>query len=355
MADRSAEPWYATAAYLYVLHGWPGAGMGVPAPSSRLSARLAAPSSPTGCRRALGAAPAGRSRSGCAGRAPGRFPDHDAVVQLYPDADPPPDALCFEFWKLPGHKHLIHDGKRLALVARWPGCCLRFVLARAWPMAWLTSMPSGPAPRLANAMRPGEQVNKIAVAAGAVPAATVRPRPPLSALLELHTLQALDATGGCVIAGGGRRAVWCGCRYRRLARRQRFARPRAAAGAPGQWADARRLSPSGATSPFRRMRGTFRIPCRTSLSKNPKFLETASIRSRCVAGLDGGTSHATRSLTACRRSRCHTRTTPTLSHQRRSRRLPAPVTAHAGETARHRWWPEVSQVRSPRHVRRGRP
>ena len=89
-----------------------------------------------------------------------RFPDHDAVVQLYPDADPPPDALCFEFWKLPGHKHLIHDGKRLALVARWPGCCLRFVLAPAWPMAWLTSMPSGPAPRLANAMRPGERIEQ---------------------------------------------------------------------------------------------------------------------------------------------------------------------------------------------------
>ena len=46
---------------------------------------------------------------------PAWFPDHDAVVQLYPDADPPPDALCFEFWKLPGHKYLIHDGKRLVL------------------------------------------------------------------------------------------------------------------------------------------------------------------------------------------------------------------------------------------------
>ena len=46
-------------------------------------------------------------------------------------------------------------------------------------------------------------MNKIAVAAGAVPAATVRPRPPLSALLELHTLQALDAT----LAGASLREV----------------------------------------------------------------------------------------------------------------------------------------------------
>ena len=50
-----------------------------------------------------------------------------------------------------------------------------------------------------------------------------------------------------------------------------------------------------------------------SLSKFRKFLETASIRLRCVAGLDGGTSTQSCSLAACRRSRCHTRTTPTLS------------------------------------------
>src|SRR3546814_10454839 len=34
------------------------------------------------------------------------FPDHDAVVQLYPDADPPPDAAAFAFWRIPGPKHL---------------------------------------------------------------------------------------------------------------------------------------------------------------------------------------------------------------------------------------------------------
>lgn len=48
---------------------------------------------------------------------PAWFPDHDAVVQLYPDAATPRDALCFEFWKLPGHKHLTHDGKRFVLAS----------------------------------------------------------------------------------------------------------------------------------------------------------------------------------------------------------------------------------------------
>src|SRR5699024_8347561 len=57
------------------------------------------------------------------------FPDHDVVLQLHPDYDPPPDAAAFAFWGLPGTKHLAHDGKRLALVLRWPGGSLRLVIA----------------------------------------------------------------------------------------------------------------------------------------------------------------------------------------------------------------------------------
>lgn len=60
---------------------------------------------------------------------PAWFPDHDAVVQLYPDADPPPDAERFAFWHLPGRKHLIHDGRRLVLVTHWAGCCIRLAFA----------------------------------------------------------------------------------------------------------------------------------------------------------------------------------------------------------------------------------
>lgn len=205
MADRSAEPWYATAAYLYVLH------LDSPAlaweylrrhPDYRRDwlrfRRQPDVAGHWGLR--LLEDPALDARDAH----PAWFPDHDAVVQLYPDADPPPDALCFEFWKLPGHKHLIHDGKRLVLVARWPGCCLRFVLAPglADGMAYAYAIRACTAPCERYAALASE-LNKITVAAGAAPAATVRPRPPLSALLELHTLQALDAT----LAGASLREV----------------------------------------------------------------------------------------------------------------------------------------------------
>ncbi|EMT5437605.1 DUF2285 domain-containing protein [Pseudomonas aeruginosa] len=205
MADRSAEPWYATAAYLYVLH------LDSPAlaweylrrhPDYRHDwlRRRRQPDTAGHWGLRLLEDPALDARDAH----PAWFPDHDAVVQLYPDADPPPDALCFDFWRLPGHKHLIHDGKRLVLVAHWPGCCLRFVLAPglADGMAYAYAIRACAAPCERYAALASE-LNKIAVAAGAVPAATVRPRPPLSALLELHTLQALDAT----LAGASLREV----------------------------------------------------------------------------------------------------------------------------------------------------
>jgi len=62
---------------------------------------------------------------------PAWLPGHAAVVQLYPDADPPQDAAAFAFWRIPGHKQLLHDGKGLALIARSPGH-LPALRARAW-------------------------------------------------------------------------------------------------------------------------------------------------------------------------------------------------------------------------------
>ncbi|TXI96438.1 MAG: DUF2285 domain-containing protein [Aquabacterium sp.] len=117
---------------------------------------------------------------------PAWLPGHEAVVQLYPDADPPPDAAAFDFWRIPGHKHLIHDGKGLALVARSPGHCLRFALA--------PGLEDGMAVAYAQRGR-GRALD--------TPAPMARPRPPPAALLELHTLQALDAT----LAGASLREV----------------------------------------------------------------------------------------------------------------------------------------------------
>ena len=119
---------------------------------------------------------------------PAWLPGHAAVVQLYPDADPPVDAEPFAFWRIPGHKQLIHDGKGLALVARSPGRCLRFALAPGVEdgMAVVYAYRGGANARLATDLAP-----------------MARPRPPPAAMMELHTLQALDAT----LAGASLREI----------------------------------------------------------------------------------------------------------------------------------------------------
>jgi len=123
---------------------------------------------------------------------PAWLPGHAAVVQLYPDADPPQDATAFAFWRIPGHKQLFHDGKKLALIARSPGHCLRFALA--------PGLEDGMAVAYAQRSGTAAPVRGQTVAA---PAAAARSRPTTAAVLELHTLQALDAT----LAGASLRDV----------------------------------------------------------------------------------------------------------------------------------------------------
>ena len=126
---------------------------------------------------------------------PAWFPDHDGI-QLYPDADPLPDAALFGLWGIPGTKQLVHDGKRLVLWLRWPGCRLQLAIAPGLDdgMAYVYAIRASPTLRTHY---------PPAVPDDAVPIAVVRPRPTLSALLELHTLQALDAT----LAGASLRDV----------------------------------------------------------------------------------------------------------------------------------------------------
>ncbi|WP_197346498.1 DUF2285 domain-containing protein [Ralstonia pseudosolanacearum] len=119
---------------------------------------------------------------------PAWFPGHHALVQLYPDADPPFDATTFDFWRIPGHKQLIHDGKGLRLMARSAGRSLHFTLA--------SGLEDGMAVTQAHRGRGAPHVPDT-------PAPMARPRPPPAALLELHTLQALDAT----LAGASLREV----------------------------------------------------------------------------------------------------------------------------------------------------
>ena len=122
---------------------------------------------------------------------PALLPGHAAVVQLYPDADPSQDAATFAFWRIPGHKQLLHDGKGLALIARSPGHCLRFAFA--------PGLEDGMA--VAYAQRSGTAAPAQSCAPRSTGAA--KPRPTPTALLELHSLQALDAT----LAGASLREV----------------------------------------------------------------------------------------------------------------------------------------------------
>ncbi|MCO8611356.1 DUF2285 domain-containing protein [Burkholderia multivorans] len=193
MADRSTDAWYPTAAYLYVLHldgpalAWeylrrhPDYGRDWLRRRSRPDAAHA-----WGLR--LLEDPALDARDAH----PDWFPDPVGVLQLYPDADPPPEVEAFEFWRIPGRKHLLHDGKRLVLTAHWPGCCVRLALAPglADGMAYLYAVRACATP-CANYRTITAALDKRA--AVDVPAAAARSRPTSAALLELHTLQALDA------------------------------------------------------------------------------------------------------------------------------------------------------------------
>ncbi|MCQ9617954.1 DUF2285 domain-containing protein [Paenalcaligenes niemegkensis] len=193
MADPSAKHWYPTAAYLYVLHldglalAWEYLRRHPDYRRDWLRRRRQPGAAERWGLRVL-EDPGLDARNAH----PAWFPDHDVVVQLYPDADPPPDALVFEFWCMPGDKHLVHDGKRLVLTTRVPGYCVRLAFApdlddgMAYVYAIRACATAGPRYQVLVA-----ELDKLV--AGAVLAVTkLRPSP--ASLLELHTLQALDAT-----------------------------------------------------------------------------------------------------------------------------------------------------------------
>lgn len=204
MTDSSTNSWHPTAAYLYVLHldGHALAWEYLRRHPDYRQDWLRRTRRPEAAQRwglRLLEDPALDAREAH----PIWFPDHHGV-QLYPDADPLPGTVLFRLWDLPGQKHLIHDGTRLVLWVRWPGGCLRLALASdlvdgmAYVCAIRVSATSG-----ARAQALMLALNKLALAADAVPTATVGARPTLSALQELYTLQALDAT----LAGASLREV----------------------------------------------------------------------------------------------------------------------------------------------------
>lgn len=206
MAGPSTVSWYPTAAYLYAMH-LDGPGLAWEYlrrhPDYRLDWRRRRRRSEAAHRWGLRLFedPELDARDAH----PAWFPDHDAVVQLYPDADPPPDAERFALWSLPGRKQLIHDGRRLLLFTSWPGCCLRLAFAPDLDdgMPYVYAVRASDA-SCARCRTLDAELDKLAEACvDAVPSALALPRPSATALLELHTLQALDAD----LAGASARAI----------------------------------------------------------------------------------------------------------------------------------------------------
>lgn len=132
-------------------------------------------------------------------------PEPEAVIQLYPDADPPPSAQRFGLWRLAGRKQLLHDGSRLVLLTRFVNSGVRLALAPGLA----AGMPYVHAVRAtANAGHNGrvlaaELETLDTLSTGALPHAKTSPRPSPTALLELRTLQALDGT----LAGASLRTI----------------------------------------------------------------------------------------------------------------------------------------------------
>jgi len=223
MVDRSAGQWHPTAAYLYVLHldslalAWEYLRRNPDYRHDWLRRHRQSEAAHRWGLRLL-EDPTLDARDAH----PAWLPGHTAVVQIHPDVDPPQDAAVFAFWHILGHKQLLHDGKGLALIVRSPSHCLRFRLA--------PGLEEGMA--VVYAHRSGAAMPAHDHVLGAILAAT-KPRPTPTALMELHTLQALDATltgaslrevaeglfGADAVATGWHADGGLRARVRRLARR----------------------------------------------------------------------------------------------------------------------------------------
>lgn len=208
MADHNAEQWYPTAAYLYVLHlddlalAWEYLRRN---PEYRRDWRDRQ-RRPEAAQR-WGLRQLEDPHLDARDAHPAWFPDHPELIHLYPDVDPMPDSVAFDFWRIPGSKGLIHDGRRLRLTTRWPGCFLLLTVAPGLEqgMAYVHAVRACARP-CARFRAIAAELDRLAVAADAAPLAAARCRPCPAVLLELQTLQALDAT----LAGASLREVAAG-------------------------------------------------------------------------------------------------------------------------------------------------
>jgi len=205
MADSSAVHWHPSAAYLYVLHldgpalaweylrrnpeyrrAWQRHRRHPQHEAHRWGLRLLED-------------PARDARDAH----PDWFPDPSSVVQVYPDADPTADALLFQLWRLPGRKHLMHDGKRLLLTSRLVNRMLRMAISPALGdgMAYAYAVRAGC--KLTERWRAIEAELTLLDTAKVHHTAIATGRPGRASMLHMRTLQALDGT----LAGASQRGV----------------------------------------------------------------------------------------------------------------------------------------------------
>ena len=189
----SPETWQPSAAYLYVLH--------LDGPALAWEYLRRHPDYRRDWRRHNGCAGAVARRWGlrrlenpgldACDAHPAWCPEPAGVVQFHPDLAPAEDAVPFDFWHIAGHKHLLHDGLHLSLTAWLPGRWRRVVLASGLEQG----MP------YVHAVHDGD--SEPHGTDESAPWFVSRTRPGRAALLEAHTLQALDAT----LAGAALRQV----------------------------------------------------------------------------------------------------------------------------------------------------
>jgi hypothetical protein len=199
MADPSAVQWHPVGAYLYILHldgpalAWEYLRRNPDYRTDWLRHRR----HPERAASRWGLRLLEDPRRDARDAHPDWFP-FSAVVQLHPDGDPPPGAHPFHLWALPGHKQLRYDGRRLRLDLQLPTRDVHLTLAPALEdgMAYAYGVPVLADAQTARRVHRREPANAhplLDSVAAAAPA-LARERPSAAALLELHTLQALDGT-----------------------------------------------------------------------------------------------------------------------------------------------------------------
>lgn len=131
------------------------------------------------------------------------FPDPSSVVHVYPDADPAADALPFQLWRIPGRKHLTHDGKRLVLTTQLVSRMLRMTISPVLEDGMAYVYAVRPDCQLRERWRAIEAELAMLNAENVHCTAIATNRPDRTSMLHMRTLQALDG----MLAGASQRGV----------------------------------------------------------------------------------------------------------------------------------------------------